>query len=374
MTLLVASDLHLGAGASLGNRLEDQRSSWERVCAKAVELGADVLFGGDAFHARRPGPTEIDVFQEGLEILRDGGRTLVAIPGNHDILSREAPSALEVACAGFDAHVLRGYDIEHLLVETTDGLVGFLPWEPPAMDARRTADALMVIAGELAHRGARILIAHHALSGASLPTGLPVLELAEPILDSHALAQMGFDVVLSGHIHKRQVIVEEPLVAHIGPLSRGNFGERDVETGLWKIHVGGPQRYGAEWVAVPDRAFVAIEADVRDVAAAELRIGDAIAERAIEGAIVRVAWQQTADQVVDQSAILSLLHELGAHHVDRLQPIVERVVSTRHEGVTDTSDPRESFDRWLDGQPDLASDETLADVREQAHERIGRVA
>lgn len=367
MTQLLASDLHLGAGASLGNRLADQESSWCRFCTTAAELGAGVLWAGDSHHHRKPSPAEFDAWQSGLRILREGGCTMLAIPGNHCITDAAKPSTIEVASAGFDVFVARGPQV----IETEDGPVGFLPWAPPTMDARRASEALMIVAEELARQGARILVAHHALSGASLPTGLPVLELAEPILDSFALAQMGFHVVLSGHIHKLQVVVEQPLVAHVGPLCRGNFGEAGIQTGAWQIE-SDKLGLSASWFEVPDRHFSELRWDLRGEAyPTEIMVADITGHPRIPGSIARASWYQTSDQVVDQAAVLEALHAEGVHHVDRLEPIVERAASTRSAGVSEATDPRESWDRWLEAQGELAAPETLEAAREEAHERIG---
>lgn len=373
MTLLVVADQHIGAGASLGDRLADQRASWLVVCEKAVELGATVLHAGDVFHARRPGPTEMRAYQDGLDVLRAGGCEMIVAAGNHDVQSADSPTAVEVASAGYAVHVCR----EPQAIETPDGVVGFLPWMPPRMSAKQTADALMIVAESLAEQGARILIAHWALAGGSLPNGLPLLELAEPTLDPYRLAEQ-FEVTLAGHIHKPQVIVGEPnqwpRVLHTGPLSRLNFGEAGISTGAWELAlmpdgIGG-SFIGASWFEVPDRRFVSIECDAResgsgtDLTPTEMVL-DEISEWDVEGAIIRVTWQQTADQVVDQSAVLARL--AGAHHVDRLQPLVERVVSTRAAGLNEGTDPRASFDTWLSAQDAVASQETLDRVRSEAH-------
>lgn len=399
--LIVAGDAHIGSGSSLG-RLPDQESSWRRLCTTAVELGADVVGTGDWLHHRKPAAAEFDAFQSGLRILRDGGREFVTIVGNHEVTTLDAVSCLEVACAGYEAIVLRGARVLGMQ-DGTD--VAFLPWAPFA-DARQMVADLMTLAEGMARDGARILVAHWALSGASLPTGLPVLELAEPVLDSFALAQMGFDVVLSGHIHSRQIVVEEPLVAHAGPLCRGNFGEAGIETGAWQIQRGarlveGPPvleccgRYlrtgeccsqpvpgqgepeqeeclQASWFEVPDRAFLQIEADVREWPDPTAALLDEInMAQGVGDAIVRIRWSQRADQVIDTAAILAMLAECGAHRIDRLEPIVERIQSTRSAGVTESTPAPESWDRWQAAQGDVVSSEIGERVRVLAHERIG---
>lgn len=223
----------------------------------------------------------------------------------------------------------------------------------------------MIVAESLAGQGARLLIAHWAIAGGSLPSGLPLLELAEPMLDPYAL-QTHFDLVLAGHIHKRQEVI--PVVWHIGPLNRTSFGEKDVETGFWRVEPN-----ASAFVHVPDRPFISLEFDERDATdpTTEL-IRDVEAYGDFEGAIVRIAYRQTAEQVVDQRAVREHLLGLGAHHIDALSPLIERQQSVRSQGLTEQSDPREAWDRWAEGQP--GSDDVHIEARERAHERIARVA
>lgn len=368
--LLCASDLHLGAGAGLGDRLADQERSWVTFCTKAAELQATVLWGGDSHHQRRPSPAEIAAWQSGLRILREADCELIGIPGNHCISSADAPSTVEVASAGFQCYIAR----EAQVIETADGPIGLLPWMPPRLSAKDTAEALMIVAADLAEQGARILIAHWAIAGGSLPNGLPLLELAEPMLDPYRLAEQ-FDLVLAGHIHKRQEIVDG--VHHIGALSRASFGEAACDTGAWRLE--GPGRgliagmpAGGSWFEVLDRRFLSFKWDLRgssDPTAYALAL--MVEDASVEGAIVRADLQVTSDQTVDQAALVEALKFYGAHHVDRLQPLVERVVSTRSEGVDENLEPAQAFDAWLEPQRDTVGAETLERVRETAHDWIG---
>lgn len=374
--LIVVADQHIGSGATLGDRLADQRSSWVRVCTTAAEHGATVLHAGDVFHARRASPSEMRAFQAGLDILREGDCELIVALGNHDRVDMDSPTSVEAASAGYAVHVCR----EPEVIETPDGVVGFLPWMPPRMSAKQTSDALMIVVDSLAEE-ARILIAHWALAGGSLPNGLPLLDLAEPMLDPYALSQL-FEITLAGHIHKRQEIIDTPLVAHTGPLNRHSFGEAGIWTGAWQVDANGalidglPATTTASWFEVPDRRFFTMLIDTRNTHEPQDYILNAISEDAehITDAIVRMRYQQTADQSIDSASIREALLAAGAHHIERIEPVVERAQSTRSESVTETVDPRQAWDAWQDAQPDLASEEALASVREEAHTRIARGA
>lgn len=369
--LIVAGDLHLGQAANLG-RLPDQQKAWELLCKVAVEQHADVIGTGDFFHSRKPSSAEFDAFQAGLRILRDGERSLITIAGNHEVVTRDDVCCLEVACAGFDALVIREADV----IETEDAAIAFLPWTPGTGNARDTAAALMVLAESMRERGASVLVGHWALSAASLPSGLPILELAEPILDSHRLAEL-FDVTLCGHIHKRQVVSAEPLVAHVGPLVKGNWGEASIETGAWQIiRVGNASMPLSFLEATPfdivDRPFISIETDVRGQTRPTDAVLGEIDQWPIRDAIVRVSFQQTSDQVVETAAVLAQLDDMGAWKVDTVTPIIERAASVRSQGISEASDPREAWDTWAGGQE---IPESIAElVREEAHERIASVA
>lgn len=362
--IALCADSHIGAGASLG-RLPDQESSWNRLCLAACEMGADVIHAGDVFQSRRPSPSEMRAFQSGLEILRECDLALYVCLGNHDRIDLDAPTGVEAACAGYRTRVFR----ESEVVEIDGALVAFLPWTMGQGDARRTTEALMVAAESMAEQGARILVPHFAMAGGSLPNGLPVLDLAEPMLDAHHLASL-YRIVIAGHIHRRQVIVDDgvSLVAQCGPLTRSGFGEASVETGGWQISGGVATPFDVE-----DRAFVVIEGDGRHYGASLTEtLIESIAYQDVDGAIVRMEWTQTADQVVDTAALVVALTAAGAHRIDTLTPIIERAQSIRSAGVTETTDPRESWDRWADGQE--IPDGIAETVRESAHERIGRSA
>ena len=104
-------------------------------------------------------------------------------------------------------------------------VVATLPWTPisrlvadrPADDRDSLNEIAAAALVESAHLlGARcrdehpdktaILVGHWAVSGASLPTGLPVEMLREPVLSSEGLASAGFDLICFGHIHAAQVV------------------------------------------------------------------------------------------------------------------------------------------------------------------------
>jgi exonuclease SbcD len=274
MKLLCTGDLHLGAGADYGRapgeRLAEQQHVWTDICALAVNENVDaVLFAGDAFERRRPTPAEIMAFRAGLEILNDHEIRCVAIPGNHDVEAFDRPTGLDVLDGIATVYARPAVvDLEDLAIVT-------LPWTPPSrLVAARNGGDRDVVNREVSEllletaRGLRaqvpahlpaILLLHWSVSGASLPSGLPVDGLREPVIPALELDEIGFDAFVCGHIHKAQVLVAREengshaaAAFYVGSPMPLNFGEAQVGHGVWMLDT---DTWVSEFTPIESRPF-----------------------------------------------------------------------------------------------------------------------
>lgn len=249
--LLCFGDLHLGAGTDYGrepgDRLRDQQDVLAMVVQLANENDVDaVLFAGDAFHRRRPTPAELLAFARPLVELE---APLIAIAGNHDVESADLPTALEVFTndASHDSPGLLTLSTRPEVINLPGLAVATLPWTPVSRliaqrdggDRDRTHDevAAMLVA---AARGLRaeipadtpaVLMLHWSISGASTPTGALTDEFREVVLDVDELGALGFDAVVMGHIHRHQVLCEEPWIGYVGSPLPVDFSEANTPHG-----------------------------------------------------------------------------------------------------------------------------------------------
>jgi DNA repair exonuclease SbcCD nuclease subunit len=300
--ILAFGDLHLGAGADY--RLRDQ----EKVLGQIVELARGVefvLFSGDVFHRRRPGPEEQRVWRDFVYNLET---PLLAIAGNHDVSSAETISAMELPL--FKAYTVARKPGTHFY---GDVAVSCLPWAPAAhvvaaRNGDRTglsediAEVLVKQAADLydsasADTGTNILLAHWAVSGFSLPTGLATEELREPVLPLTELQKIGYDWIVLGHIHataKRgnTFYTSSPCVV--------DWGEANSEHGCWVIDTLGD----ATFHALQDRRFLTITPEALD---------GGIRPDVDDGALVRIRGAASAD--FDQEFYRRRLLEMGAESV-----------------------------------------------------------
>jgi len=141
-----------------------------------------------------------------------------------------------------------------------------------------------------------ILAAHVWVTAAKVGSESLMSIGQEPAVLLSNIALPAFDYVALGHIHKQQVLSENPPVVYSGSLERVDFGEKDEEKGFYVVDIEsdpatGKRRVSFDFHPVNARRFLTIEAapeaDDLDPTATVLR---AIAGQAtgIRDAVVRL--------------------------------------------------------------------------------------
>ncbi len=342
MRVLAVADTHIGSSYEhRRDALADQDAVLAQVANLAVERQVSlVLHGGDVFHRTKPAPEELHCFKRFADELAQAGIPMVALHGNgnHEAAFGQK-SALELF-AGPLLHVSRRPEI----VEFPGVSVCTLPAVPMvqlvAQDTtdraeihEQAVDLLLQSARDLYAEASadrpKVLLGHWAVSGASLPTGLPVDQLHEPVLPLWALEEMGWDAVAMGHIHVAALLNQPPRsIISCGSPMVMDFGEAEVEHGVWIIEMGDIGGCDAEFVPLQDRRFITVTTDLTaEEAMLELvdgmadetdLIAAAIAEAfPLTDAVVRVRYRASEEQHrrVDQAALLRLLDDAGVHRV-----------------------------------------------------------
>lgn len=373
MRFVCAGDLHLGAGADLGrepgDRLREQEAVLDRIVAVANELDASLLFAGDAWERRRPTPEEILAFRRPLEKLERGG---LAITGNHDVEAFGRATGYDVF-AGLTGIAAVS---KPTVWPMPGGLVACLPWAPPshlvALEGggdrddlnRRLAEGLVEIARGLYaqvedERGRRsangatlptpaILLAHWSVSGASVPSGIPVELFREPVLDLDDLAAIGFDAVVLGHIHKPQVLnaaprlkyEDRPPIFYVGSPMPLNFGETGVPHGGYLLDVE-PGKAEVYFVPIESRRLVTLDVEPSDPAFTAEQVADAVVK-------VRIRATRSEARSINVGEVKRRLEALGAHKVWAIQVEAERDELVRGPAIDETIDDVEAFRLWLE--------------------------
>jgi exonuclease SbcD len=294
----------------------------------------------------------------------------VLVVGNHDTPSAagrantvEIFATLEVE----NVHVARKPEV--ITIETKDGpvQVAALPWVTrSALVARdeyknKTLEeinqlildkAINVFEGpdgllsQLNPSWPTILAAHATVQGAVYGSERSVMLGQEVILPPSLARNPAFDYVALGHIHKHQVLNEQPPVIYAGSIERIDFGEEREEKGFVVAEV---ERGRATWqfVKTDARPFVTIEVDAQgDDPTAETL--EAITAHDIEDAVVRIIIHLAAEKepLIHEDEIRRAL--TGAFHIAAMVKDVERKVRLRlgNQPIEEMT-PRQMLERYF---------------------------
>lgn len=377
--LLHFADLHLGIenygridpATGLSTRLTDFLRAYDQVVDYALENDISlVVFAGDAYKTRDPNPTYEREFARRIQRLSTAGIPTVLVAGNHDTPSAAGRAiTVEIFATLEVENVYVAKRPEVIAIETKDGPVQVvaLPWiTRSALLARdeyknknlEEINQLILdkvtnifegddgLLGQLDRTVPTILAAHATVQGAKYGSERSVMLGQEVILPPSLARNPAFDYVALGHIHKHQVLNEQPPVIYSGSIERIDFGEEREDKGFVVAEV---ERGRASWrfVKTDARPFVTIEVDVQsDDPTAEIL--EAIAARDIEEAVVRIIIHTTAEKepLINEGEIRRAL--AGAFHIAAIVKDVERKVRLRlgNQPIEEMT-PRQMLERYF---------------------------
>ena len=293
MKILHFSDLHLGvesyghidAATGLSTRQNDILSSLDRVIDYALQNDIDlVLFSGDAYKSREPSQTQQREFAKRINRISGSGIPIFLLIGNHDLpnaIGRATSTEIFDTLAIKNVHVSNKPDIYPIPTKHGTIQIVSLPW------LRRSAllskedtknlnfeqlnqrmqesltDIINTLAAKLDPGLPAILAAHIWVVGAKLGTEKMMTIGQEHTLLLSNVANPAFDYIALGHIHKRQVLQNNPPVVYPGSLERLDFGDEDDEKGFYVIDIepdeNGKRKVAFDFHPTNGRRFLTID-------------------------------------------------------------------------------------------------------------------
>jgi len=386
MKVLHFADTHLGVEnygrpdpeTGLHTRLLDFLRNFDEMIDRATEERVELaIFAGDAYRTRNPSPTHQREFAKRIMKLAELCPVLL-LAGNHDVYSAKGKaSTLDIfrVLAGSMAHLQwpgiivanRPGVIEILTYKGDVVQIVTLPWvvRSHLLAGADTAgltdggvtkaieDRLRAVVegllGQLHPDMPAILAAHGTVPGAVYGSEHTVMLGREIMLPLDLLTDRRIDYVALGHIHKHQVLYEQPAVIYPGSIDRVDFGEEREPKGFVIAHLeGGGAKY--EFIELQStRRFVTIEIDA-DGDDPIRQINEVIDKNG--GAVVRLIIHTTpeANAKLSDAEIHSALE--GAHHVASIVRDVKRETRQRIEGGQNVSQmtPTELLGSYLESK------------------------
>jgi len=263
LRVLLVADSHIGLDLPRRPRIARRRrghdflASFTRALAPARRGEVDlVVHGGDLLYRSRVPAELVQTAMAPLLDVAERGVPVFLVPGNHE---RSAiPYPLLVRHPG--VHVFdrpRCYDLPH------HG-ASLLGW-PFHRRAGHNFDALMKQTGWV--RGSsplNLLCLHQAVEGARVGTQDFEFRYGHEVIRRRDLARQGLTAVLSGHIHRGQVLrAGETPVLYPGSVERTSLAERLEPKGYLRLRIT-PERVTWRFVELPARPMVCLEAHQLD--------------------------------------------------------------------------------------------------------------
>jgi exonuclease SbcD len=298
MKIIHFADLHLGVetygridpATGLSTRLNDFLAVFDELVDYALKNKADlVLFCGDAYKSREPTQTQQREFARRISRLATAGIPVLLLTGNHDL-----PNAIGRATATeiFDTLAVKNVYVaskpETYKISTADGMIQIvaIPWlrrsallaneETKNLNVeqinQRIQDAITQViskkAAELNPSLPAILAAHLSVGTAKAGSESMMSIGQEPILLLSSVALPAFDYIALGHIHKQQVLSENPPVVYAGSLERIDFGEEKDAKGFYVVDIttkkDGKRKVSYEFHPVNARRFLTIQLGIKE--------------------------------------------------------------------------------------------------------------
>jgi exonuclease SbcD len=290
-------DLHLGVetygrldpATGLSSRLLDFLAALDQVVDYAIENKADlVLFCGDAYKSREPTPTQQREFARRINHLAKEGIPVFLLTGNHDLpnaFGRATATEIFDTLAIQKVYVSSRPDIYRLPVSNGELQIVSLPWlrrsallsreETKNLNFREINERLEHVLTNIITANVQkldpklpaILAAHVWVVGAKVGSESSMTIGQEHTLLPGSIAHPAFDYIALGHIHRHQVVHENPPVVYAGSLERLNFSEETDEKGFYVVDIEpdeetGERRVSLHFHQLSGRRFVTINANI----------------------------------------------------------------------------------------------------------------
>jgi len=316
---LHTADIHIGMenygylnpNTGLNTRLEDFLKSFDIMVDYAIDNQIDIfIFAGDAFKTQSPTPTQHREFAKRIYRLSQANIPIVLLAGNHDLANRygEATSVNIYETLSIDnVYVIERPKFE--LIKTKNGYVqilgipyvsksGFLTNEEYTGKSLEEIENILIkkidslIDGYIAKADKEIplvLTFHAGIDRAIMGAERDLMIGKAFCVPLSVVNKKGLDYVALGHIHKHQILCQEPPVIYSGSIERVDFGEEVEDKGFVIVSLE-KDNTSFEFIKLPARKFITIDAEIKENENPNEILVNTILKKDVKDAIVRLRY------------------------------------------------------------------------------------
>lgn len=345
MKIIHFADLHLGVESygrtdpekGLPTRLMDFLTTFDKLVAFAIDEKVDlVLFCGDTYKSREPSQTQQREFARRIRVLSEAGIAVFLLAGNHDMpngFGRATSTEIFGTLAVKNVYVANKPEV--FKINTTGGTVQIaaLPWMRRSllMSKEETKDLTFSEINEkmqekltniinaqvqqLETNLPAILASHIWITGVKIGSEDSMTIGQEHVLLPGTIANPSFDYIALGHIHRHQVMNQNPPMVYSGSLDRLDFGDENDEKGFYLVEIdtdsaSGKRKVSYDFHTIRGRKFVTIKVEInsQDIDPTQTVVNE-IEKHEIDGAIVKlqIKLPQESEKLIFDGAVKEAL-------------------------------------------------------------------
>ncbi len=271
------ADTHLGFDYPIHPRVERRRRgkdffmNFQRILDFSMDRHVDaVIHGGDLFFRAKIPVVIVDKVYNQLRKFTRARIPILLLPGNHEYSRLPAPHRIDLP----GIYLFESPTCFQLQVRGIRIAIGGFPFH--RKNIRGHFPELVNQTGILKSQGdIRLLVIHQAIEGAQVGKSNYTFRSGDDVVSGKDIPT-GIHAVLSGHIHRHQILNFHPrqkplpvLVIYSGSIERTSFAEREEDKGFYLLEFTKENfRWGlskTEFHALPVRPMVVLVLDVNRI-------------------------------------------------------------------------------------------------------------
>ena len=385
MFIVHTADVHIGVEnygfpdpeTKTSTRLIDFLNRLDEVVNYSIANNADlVLFCGDAYKSRNPTQTHQREFAKRIAKITNHNIPVFLLAGNHDSPNISAQATALDIFDTFDApYVNIGDKLKTHHIETKSGPIQIisLPWIRKgdfitSQNTKRLSNTEInrliektiteLIKGEIENLNPEIpaiLAGHVSIDSAKTSSETSMMLGKDYILLKSSITSTKLDYIALGHIHKHQILNDNPKIVYPGSLERVDFGEEKDQKGFCTITLdtdkeSGKRETDFNFIPVNARNFITVRIEIKDTDTYPTdTVINEIKTHDISDAIVQIIIKIPASKVTElnENAIrkeLSTAHFIAAIKKNILEETRIRLTKPLSESIT----PKEALEAYLE--------------------------
>jgi exonuclease SbcD len=388
MKALIVGDVHLDKGTSIGknygpgkinSRNEDKFRLLKWVQNKAIEYNVkNVVFTGDVFENYNVDNILIQLFFSYLKSYEAFNINVHIILGNHDIkrIGSDYHSILNLINI-VEFPNCKVYS-EIFTQEIDEGFITFIPFrDRKSLNAENNSLGIEKLEKLLPSKTTfpHICVGHLTLEG-SLYVGDEIDDLHNELHCPIEIFSSKFNATFMGHIHKPQVMSQDPLVCHVGSLDISDFGEVNQEKIIYLYD--SDRKDPVVKLDVPTRPLRKLEVVIPEEVDPTQYLLNVLdneeSKKTFYDSILNLEIKfEDPKQKIDLKKINQVLDKYSLHNLTGIiESRVKNVVSTdKRNNLNASMSPKEAFKDWLDSRE--LTDNNKSRILQLANEIIDEV-